>query len=84
MSAQTVLSSTDDLGDVTDEPIRDDQPKDHVALAYIRDSQNGNLITKLGRYQTTLERSFYRALHDLENRRELENRRHNTNRHAGH
>jgi len=39
---------------------------DPVAHAYIRDSEHGNTITKLARYQTSLERSYYRALHELE------------------
>lgn len=40
--------------------------RDHVALAYIRDSQQGNTIFKFVRYQTALERSFYRAIHEFE------------------
>ena len=32
----------------------------------IRDSEHGNTITKLARYQASLERSYYRALHELE------------------
>ena len=43
----------------------DDDP---VAHAYIRDSERGNTITKLARYQNTLERSYYLALHELEYR----------------
>ena len=39
---------------------------DPVARAYMRDSERGNTITKLARYQTALERSYYRALHALE------------------
>ena len=41
-------------------------PHDAVARAYIRDSESGNTITKLARYQVSLERSFYRALHELQ------------------
>jgi hypothetical protein len=37
-------------------------------VAYIRDSERGNTIARLDRYQTSLERSYYRALHDLERR----------------
>jgi hypothetical protein len=39
--------------------------QDPVATAYIRDCNGGNAVTKLARYQTALERSFYRALHEL-------------------
>jgi hypothetical protein len=42
--------------------------EDPVADAYIRDSERGNTITKLARYQNTLERSYYLALHELEYR----------------
>ena len=45
-------------------------PRDHVAYAYIRDSENGNTLTKLALFQMALERSFYRALHQLEHLRE--------------
>ena len=41
---------------------------DPVAHAYLRDSERGNAITKLARYQTSLERSYYRALRELEHR----------------
>ncbi|HCC56743.1 MAG TPA: hypothetical protein DEQ47_05675 [Solibacterales bacterium] len=41
---------------------------DPVAHAYIRDSERGNTITKLARYQTSLERSYYRALQELKQR----------------
>ena len=41
---------------------------DPIAEAYIRDSERGNTITKLARYQNTLERSYYLALHELEYR----------------
>ena len=39
---------------------------DPVAHAYIRDSEHGNTVSKLARYQTALERSFYRALSQLQ------------------
>ena len=42
---------------------------DPVAHAYIRDSERGDTISKLARYQTSLERSYYRALQQLERRR---------------
>ncbi|HCC55914.1 MAG TPA: hypothetical protein DEQ47_01385, partial [Solibacterales bacterium] len=43
----------------------DDDP---IAEAYIRDSERGNTISKLARYQKTLERSYSLALHELEYR----------------
>jgi hypothetical protein len=39
---------------------------DPVALAYIRDSERGNTVTKLARYQSALERSYYLALREWE------------------
>ena len=39
---------------------------DLVAGAWIRDAEGPNAIAKLVRYQNLLERSFYRALHELE------------------
>jgi hypothetical protein len=44
----------------------DSAPSDPLALAWIRDSNGGNALAKLARYQTALERSFYRALHELQ------------------
>ena len=41
-------------------------PRDNIALGYIRDSQHGNTIFKFARYQTALERSYYRAVHEFE------------------
>ncbi len=38
---------------------------DPVAGAYMRDAERGNSIAKFARYQTALERSYYRALHEL-------------------
>ena len=43
--------------------------EDPVARAYIRDSQNGNTLSKLARYQTSAENSYYRAFQELERRR---------------
>ena len=40
-------------------------PDDAIADAYIRDSERGNAITKLARYQHALERSYYLALHEF-------------------
>jgi len=63
-------SGTDPELDPDTEP--DPQPApvvdDPIAEAYIRDSERGNTITKLARYQNTLERSYYLALHELEHR----------------
>ena len=44
----------------------DSAPTDRLAVAWIRDSNTGNALAKLARYQTALERSFYRALHELQ------------------
>ncbi len=41
-------------------------PDDPVACAYMRDSERGNTVTKLARYQSELERSYYRALREWE------------------
>jgi len=47
-----------------------------MALAWIRDANGANALAKLDRYQTSLERSFYRALHELQHlHRQPENRR---------
>jgi hypothetical protein len=46
--------------------ISDDQPgpdPSHVALAY---SQHDKLFARLGRYETTIERSYYRAIRELQ------------------
>ena len=44
-----------------------DSPReDLIALAWIRDGNGPNTMTKLLRYQNSLERSFYRALHQLQ------------------
>lgn len=51
------------------EPV-DPQPADPIAHAWIRDANNGNLLAKLARYQTTLEHSFYHALKRLQSLRE--------------
>ena len=39
---------------------------DSIAHAYIRDSERGNAIFKLTRYQTTIERSYFRILDELQ------------------
>lgn len=41
-------------------------PADPVAHAYVRDSERGNAVTKLARYQTATERSYLRTLHELQ------------------
>lgn len=46
--------------------------RDPVARAYMRDSEHGNTIFKLAHYQTSLERSFYRAVGELERLRARE------------
>ena len=50
-------------------PRHTDHPPDVVAHAYVRDCEKGNAITKLSRYQVTLERSYYRALKEWERSR---------------
>ena len=37
-----------------------------LGLAFIRDSNGANAFTKLSRYETNIEHSFYRALHELQ------------------
>jgi hypothetical protein len=44
----------------------DSPPEDLIALAWIRDGNGPNTMTKLLRYQNSLERSFYRALNQLQ------------------
>ena len=41
-------------------------PRTRLAYLYQRDVQGPNALTTLGRYQTRIERSFYRALHELQ------------------
>jgi hypothetical protein len=36
--------------------------------AFMRDSANANALSKLSRYETSMERSLYKALHELERR----------------
>ena len=47
-------------------------PRDLIALAWIRDGNGPNTMIKLLRYQNSLERSFYRALHQLQALRQRE------------
>ena len=44
------------------------QTGDALATGVIRDATGADALTKLGRYERTLERGFYRALHELERR----------------
>jgi hypothetical protein len=45
-----------------------DAQRDHETLAttLVRDATSGNALSKLSRYETSLERSMYRALHELQ------------------
>jgi len=45
---------------------KDSAPEDPIADAWLRDAEHGNALAKLYRYQTALERSFYRALRALQ------------------
>jgi hypothetical protein len=45
---------------------RQKQETPTLGLAFIRDSQESDAFSKLSRYETTLERSFFRALHELQ------------------
>jgi hypothetical protein len=40
--------------------------KSRLGLSFIRDANNANAFSKLSRYETTLERSLYKALHELQ------------------
>jgi hypothetical protein len=37
-----------------------------LGLSFIRDANNANAFSKLSRYETTIERSLYKALHELQ------------------
>jgi hypothetical protein len=37
-----------------------------LGLAFIRDGNGANAFSKLSRYETTMERGFYKALHELQ------------------
>ena len=54
--------------DEEDEDAEPEPPvfKDPLANAWIRDANGANTMVKLARYQVSLERSFYRALHVLQ------------------
>ena len=52
-----------------EQPRAPTKPVDLLARAFLRDSEHGDTISKFARYQTSLERSYYRALHELEHLR---------------
>jgi hypothetical protein len=60
-------SLSDSMQDFLDKfKIPDDQPgpdPSHLALAY---SKHDKLFSRLGRYETTIERSYYRAIRELQ------------------
>ena len=37
-----------------------------IGLAFVRDAEKTNAFSKLSRYESTIERSMYRALHELQ------------------
>jgi hypothetical protein len=37
-----------------------------LGLAFIRDANSANAFSKLSRYETTMERGLYKALHELQ------------------
>ena len=39
---------------------------DELGLSFLRDSGEANAFSKLSRYETTIERNLYRALHELQ------------------
>lgn len=43
-----------------------ERPEDRAYWAMVRDSNSGNLLEKIRRYEVALERSFLLALHELE------------------
>ena len=45
---------------------QDSEASHSMALAWIRDANGGDALAKLARYQTSLERSFYRAFDQLQ------------------
>ncbi len=45
-------------------------PPDWVARAWLRDAAKSDAIMKLMRYQNSMERSFYRALHEFQSLRD--------------
>ena len=45
---------------------KDVPPRTRLAFLYLRDVRGPNALTLLGRYEARIERSFYRALHELQ------------------
>ena len=43
-----------------------DPDKSMLGLSFIRDANSANAFSKLSRYETTIERSLYKALHELQ------------------
>jgi hypothetical protein len=43
-----------------------DQDTSALGLAFIRDGNGANAFSKLSRYETTMERGLYKALHELQ------------------
>ena len=43
-----------------------DPDKSMLGLSFIRDANSANAFSKLSRYKTTIERSLYKALHELQ------------------
>lgn len=48
-----------------------EEPELNLGKAFIRDANNSGAIEKLARYEAALERSLYRALHELERLRAM-------------
>ena len=50
--------------------MRSAQEAETVTLGrtFVRDADKANAFSKLSRYETAIERQFYRALHELERR----------------
>ncbi len=48
--------------------MRSEQDADTIILGrtFVRDADKANAFSKLSRYETAIERQFYRALHELE------------------
>jgi hypothetical protein len=44
----------------------DATPSSRLGQAFVEDGQSGDTFSKLARYETTLERSLFRALHELQ------------------
>ena len=40
--------------------------KSMLGLSFIRDANSANAFSKLSRYETAIERSIYKALHELQ------------------